>query len=130
MKITLQQIIDAAWQKFIAEDGLPSTEGGWCSYRTKDGRACAIGLCLPDGHPATTSGDGFYSLTSAYPDLFAEGIHDLGPTYLDNFQRRLHDDLQCEGKWQQSRDERAAKYRGVAKDYGLTLPNGGVLVTP
>jgi hypothetical protein len=133
MKITLQQIIDAAWQKFIVEDAPPAVgSDGLCDYRVASGARCAVGPCLPEaGYSFTGS---FSGVVREYPSLFdselvamARGDYALK---LDSFQRRLHDGLQSHGQWLHPRDDRARQYRNVAESYGLTLPNGGVMVTP
>lgn len=131
MKITLQQIIDAAWQKFIVEDAPPALAAdGRCVYRTEDGRACAVGLCIPDDSPATGYQGGLSSLSEDMPELFDNSVLELAGYRLSSFQSSLHDGLCGADGWQVTRDERAERYRAVAKSYGLTLPNGGVLVTP
>jgi hypothetical protein len=128
MKITLQQIIDAAWQKFIVENAPPAVDSdGLCVYRVASGARCAVGLCLPDTGGFSGS---FSVLVDEHPSIFDSELLEMMPTKLDAFQRRLHDGLQSHGQWLQPREARAQDYRNVAKDYGLTLPNGGVLVTP
>ena len=123
-KITVQQIFDAAWQKFIVEGAPPALHAGFCAYRTPDGRACAVGLCLPDGHPSTRSGDAFDDLIEAYPELFAPDVLALSGESAERFQRWLHDGHvdTYSGTWRNSINERAQAYRQVAKEYGLTVP--------
>jgi len=124
--ITLQKIFDLAWQKFIVEGGAPAADNnGKCSYLTYDGRKCAVGLALPDGHPAQKGAGRFSSLVCGYPELFGPDVLAVmgDPTgRLDRFQARLHDSLQDKGEWTEDAKTRAAHYRKVAKDFGLTVP--------
>lgn len=124
--ITLQKIFDLAWQKFIVEGGEPAADtNGRCLYLTEDGRKCAVGLALPDGHPTQGSGGTFSVLVRAYPGLFSLDVLGLvsdGDGELDRFQARLHDSLQEKGKWVQDVEDRARCYRVVAKEFGLTVP--------
>ena len=124
-KITLQQIFDAAWQTFIVEHQPPATgpdTRDLCQYLTSDGRKCAIGLVLPDGHPSQRYEQGFGSLVECYPELFDKSVTELSPAQLAFFQRSLHDHLQFFGIWQLSANEREAKYREIAAHFDLTIP--------
>lgn len=48
-KLTLQQVFSKAYQTFVLKEGRPAlTSTVGCSYRTKDGRKCIIGLAIPD----------------------------------------------------------------------------------
>lgn len=53
-----------------------------CSYLTPDGRKCAIGVHIPDGHPGQKIGGGVAELVYDYPDLakhvLPEGEDGLG----------------------------------------------------
>lgn len=119
-KITLQQIFNLAWEHFIIRQEEPGVEGEICMYLTSDGRKCAIGLALPDGHDATKSRMTFPGLVRTWPELFDVPNHDH---LLWRFQMLLHDALVVNGKWNLSLDERASRYREVAKEYGLTVPD-------
>jgi hypothetical protein len=129
-KIGLQDIFNAAWQAFIVEDRPPGlTDKGDCAYRTDDGRACAVGLCLPDDHEATKSGMIFANVVEEWPELFDETLiamaDDDEESYrLNDFQDRMHDELinRHTRTWGLTKTERAARYREVARHYGLTVP--------
>ena len=128
-KISLQDIFDAAWQAFIVEDRPPAVgTGGECKYLTDDGRKCAVGLVLPEGHPAQERNCLFLGLVLDYPDLWAEDVLEIsnasndGKKQLYLFQGHLHDKLVYRGQWTKSKAEREAVYRQVASDYGLTVP--------
>lgn len=127
--ITLQMIFDLAWQKFIVEGAEPAADSsGMCAYLTADGRKCAVGLALPEGHDAQDSGKGFRGLVDEYSELFDPELVKIARDWdeewsLGAFQNRLHDVLQKYGKWTGSVSHRADMYRGVAKDFGLTVPS-------
>jgi hypothetical protein len=133
MKATLQDIFNAAWNHFIVGDGKPALEGGHCMYLTPNGRKCAIGLVIPDGHPAQA-----YLRTVAYvarewPELLGADFLALKDHDQNNFQSRLHDALCLENRdiggfrqpdgWLFTKEERREKYIMVAKDYGLSVPD-------
>ena len=122
-KITLQDIFNAAWQAFVIENKPPAVEhddDGWhCRYLTPGGCKCAVGLCIPDGHPAQQSKAPLGMLTIDYPELF-----DCPGTTrrLNRFQSRLHDYLVTnDGTWRPDVNIKR-EYQGVAKEYGLTIP--------
>lgn len=120
---SLQKIFNAAWQHFIVEDNPPcvniSTKR--CVYLNNDGNKCAVGLCIPDGHPAQEYDGSFNGLVSKYPDLFPD-LQDYDGISLSRFQKSLHDCLHDDGKWFFSKEQRKERYLAVAKDYGLTVP--------
>ena len=128
MSITLQQIFDAAWEEFIVKDNPPAveydeeTESYACRYCTKDGRKCAVGLCLPDGldTKCNTLDDELtlVGLIDTYPQLF--GFKDYQAL---DFQGELHDDLvdKQTGKWKYSKEVRKQEYVRIAKKYGLEV---------
>lgn len=122
-KITLQRIFDLAWEHFIVGDGEPAwnREKHRCQYLTDDGRKCAVGLALPDGHSSQDAHMGFQSLYLEYPELFDESVH-VARYYLDEFQRHLHDQLIEGGEWRYSKEDRRQGYLQVARDFGLNVP--------
>jgi len=126
-KITLQKIFDLAWEHFIVGDGKPAVEDGNCRYLTSDGRKCAIGLSLPDGHESQSHQLFFDDLVKQFPKLFKLGnkIDFSNPkTSLNKFQYRLHDSLiNAETfEWSYSKEFRMGIYIKVANDYGLKVP--------
>ena len=125
-KITLQKIFDLAWEHFIVGDGEPawSKEKRRCQYLTEDGRKCAVGLALPEGHSSQQAHKGFLNLCQEYPELFDESVHSARH-YLNDFQRHLHDQLIAGGEWLYSKEKRRQGYIQVARDFGLTVPGGG-----
>lgn len=124
--ITLQQIFNAAWQAFIVENKPPAynIRNGACCYLTEDGRKCAVGLVLPDGHEAQRYGCAFNGLVNVHPTLFDTNIRRMDMQDLNNFQCELHDGLICDetGEWNKTLEERKEWYRGVAAKYNLTVP--------
>ena len=128
MSISLQQIFDAAWEEFIVKDNPPAveydeeTESYACRYCTKDGRKCAVGLCLPDGLDTKIdlSNDDLclVGLVDKYPELFAFADYQVF-----DFQGELHDDLvnKNTGQWAHSKEARKEEYVRIAKKYGLEV---------
>lgn len=129
MSITMQDIFNAAWQAFIVEDRPPAVDAqGMCQYRTEDGRKCAVGLCIPDGH-RLVSGISFGSfgdivaLDAICSDpLFGSDIHDTPRQVLECFQQELHDQIQTGGVWLFDVEERKELYVETARRYGLQVP--------
>lgn len=121
-KITLQDIFNAAWQAFIVEDRPAASEKGTCSYLTSDGRKCAVGLVIPDGHPTQTEPKTWDTFVSDYPDLFDEEILQMSKGALACFQRRLHDSMVGNNEWLCSVEGRRTAYQLIANDYNLTIP--------
>ena len=123
-------VFDAAYKKFVLENNPPATEkneeGGdhfTCRYRTQDGRACAVGLCIPDGHPAqlVDAGVGAKQLADQYPELFEQYIE------WDALQYCLHDWMvdNDTGEWayhSSTKEQRKIRYMQTAKEHGLTIP--------
>lgn len=122
--ITLQDIISAAWQAFIVEDKPPAVTQSGCHYLAPDGSKCAVGLVLPEGHPAQRRTERFSFLVRMYPELWADDVRSMSAMYLDGLQRNLHDDLVCYVRleWALERAAREAVYRDIAAEYGLTVP--------
>lgn len=123
MKITFQKIFDAAWQAFIVEDKPPSVNGFDCKYLSKSGAKCAIGLVLPDGHPAQLESYPFDQLVRNYPELFDKEILDAENYVLFDLQRELHDRLSYGPDWSVSLDVRTYRYLTVARQFKLKVPN-------
>lgn len=128
--ITLQDILDNAWQTFIVEDKPPSfgedTCGvSGCMYLNDSGGRCAVGLCIPEGHELFEDQEkSLYVVVKDYPELFPEGLKELGEEYLNMFQSGLHDSLvdSIDGAWIFSNKDRAIKYIQIAKEYKLLPP--------
>lgn len=140
-RVTLQDIFNAAWQAFIIEDRPPAQEfvgkddeyasNYSCRYLTTDGRKCAVGLCIPDGHPFQNSRSTFDDLVEEdrekYEDLSESCVFDTSlyqkPAYLlREFQADLHDHLCLNGRWKYPVERRKEIYRGVANRFKLTIP--------
>lgn len=122
MKITLQQIFDLAWKEFIENGGPPSTDGINCLYLSPDGHKCAVGLAIPDGHPAQKSKLSFDGLVNDYPELFDESIINMCSTNLYMFQQALHDAYVQDGKWECGLEYRRRHYIELAGKYLLKVP--------
>lgn len=129
MPITLQDIFNAAWQAFIVEDRPPAVDAaGMCQYRTEDGRKCAVGLCIPDGHRLVSGAifGAFANLAAmdaiGTEPLFSADIHCAPRSVLNCFQQQLHDAIQSGGAWLLDVNERRDAYIAVAKRFGLKVP--------
>lgn len=130
-KITLQKIFDLAWDHFIVNRSSPALNYDdrseaiiGCSYLDRDGNKCAIGLALPEGHPAQQANMYFVGLVREYPELFDAGL--IGHMdSLKEFQSSLHDDHvdYSRGGWSSTPKQMEEAYRRVAERYGLTVPN-------
>jgi hypothetical protein len=124
--ITLQRAFDAAWNAFVLKEGQPAMSNDECCYLTPDGRKCAIGLLIPDGHPAQkTGGKSALGLSEIYPSLFAStDLKFLAK--LNELQGELHDRLAGPfGGWSyhaNTQAKRKAIYRYFAKEHNLTVP--------
>jgi hypothetical protein len=128
--ITAQMIFNAAWQRFIIEQAPPAvhkpipSEGYsnryLCSYLTEDGKKCAVGLCIPDGHPIQQCNTAlFYLIAGQYNHLF--NLKESENT----LQFELHDSLvnSNTGEWTHSLLYRKQAYIEVAKKFSLKVPD-------
>lgn len=142
--ITLQDIFNAAWKHFVEQDNPPAVNrlgdnNYTCTYLTGDGRKCAVGLCIPDGHVAQQCICGFSDLIDINKDLFPTEHAKLhaGDTTgawpsehgkYSNFQGMLHDSMVdlYTGKWKSkysTPDKRRANYIEAASRFHLTIPS-------
>ncbi len=117
--ITSQRVFDAAWQAFIVEKRPPAREEGSCRYLTSDGSKCAIGLCLPDGHPSQQSCTDVTDLMRHYPELF-DDVRYFDPS----LQCQLHDGLLvlCKDGRCKFREDLEEVYRRCAFRNNLRIP--------
>lgn len=137
MSINLQKIFDTAWQAFIIERKPPAQDGYVCKYKTEDGRRCAIGLSIPDGHSyeklEMSFGDLLYheyeliQRNSCDELLFDYALVELSIDAsirfeLDEFQSLLHDRFAKNGEWIVSQEQMKASYIFLAKKWKLTIP--------
>ena len=124
-QITLQMIFDAAWQAFVVERRPPAydTVASICRYLTEDGRKCAVGLVLPEGHPVQKQEHSLGQIVKRYPELFHPQLQSLTNYQLNRFQQLLHDDLidYDTGEW--DFPDLHGHYARAAKEYGLTIPD-------
>lgn len=93
--MTKEQIIN----KIKAEFKGKASDGVTCKYLTKDGKKCAIGLFIPDGHDAQDNGDTIDSLLIEYPDLKAympSTNIDFLLAFQDVHDEKLHDAMDLE----------------------------------
>lgn len=98
----------------VCADGLIDSV---CMYLTPDGKKCAIGIFIPDGHEAQNFGGSVFHLVAYYPDIreiFA-GIN----TYSLRVLQGIHD---YHGGWTGDvfNERGEAELRRFARDYGLT----------
>ena len=127
-QITLQRIFDAAWQAFIVERKPPAWDQrtGYSVYLTADGRKCPIGLALPEDHPAIRSSAIFSTIVYRFPGLFDDQINAMSRNALNDFQGALHDDHidHFSGVWIGTPEQMKDAYLGIARQYGLIIPDG------
>lgn len=124
-KITPQGVLNAAWQAFVIEDRPPAmAANGACKYLTPDGRKCAVGLCIPDGHPGQQCDGAVCDLQRRHPDLFLNDITQEEVHLLGKMQDDLHDALVDKlntTEWRQSVNLRE-EYLTFAEEHDLTVP--------
>lgn len=137
-KITLQAIFDAAWDAFVVKGNKPAVEGCYCSYRTKDGRKCAVGLMLTDEQIAEIGRYGVANycggdksppindIVRDHSDWFdlscGKNLDDAASKFRDA-QRQLHDDaLEFGTNEFKSKEELTSIYIEFANANGLTVP--------
>ena len=65
--MTKQEILDTIDREF---KGKATTNSLDCEYLTPDGKKCAIGVFLPDGHDAQKKECGVRILLGVYPELW------------------------------------------------------------
>ena len=129
--ITAQMIFNAAWQRFIIEEAPPAVRqrlpeeskehaNYLCCYLTPNGRKCAVGLCLPDGHLIQQSNKTLpYLCVGEFHKLF-----NLSSGEQNTLQSSLHDDLihKGTGLWLNTLEVRKEQYLRIAKVFNLTIP--------
>lgn len=127
-KITLQRVFDLAWHRFIVLVGQPAVEfsdsmGRYaCRYVCADGRKCAIGLALPEGHDMQRTNQTADALVRVHPELW-----DLSQKEINAFgriQAELHDNMvdKDTGEWAVPLFERRAVYEKIALEFDLRIP--------
>lgn len=79
----LKEILEVINRDF---KGKAIDDKGNCEYLSKDGRKCAIGLFIPEGHDASSRGLDVKRLLLEYPDLM-EFMPSGDLETLDAFQR-------------------------------------------
>lgn len=87
---TKQKLIDVIKARFTGK----ATNGDECRYLTGDGKRCAVGLFIPDGHEGQKYNGGVNGLLIRHEDLAAlmplditsledmQGVHDGLPEYI------------------------------------------------
>lgn len=124
--MTKQEIFNKVWHALTAQGSaarsttrrLTPSSPFACEYLTEDGRKCAVGHLLPDGHPAQSSSMAVMELIREHPDLIELLVPSDGTAlFLDSLQR-AHDhtpNANFVAGFQ-------ARMRDVARMYGLTVP--------
>lgn len=123
-----QEAFNRAWNEIRepAFDNLQRTGGGapvqviQCCYLAAGGAKCAIGIFIPDGHPAQSLSMSVSRLHSRHPDLFEDGAD---VPFLEELQD-CHDRPLREAKGGDFRDAFETHMRELAKRYTLTIPRG------
>lgn len=100
-----------------------------CLYLNDKGLKCAIGLWIPDGHPAQRSTDLIFGLARDWPELTGTAWPDTKYGLdLGNALQVVHDDLFYRATSQGGLSERGEdKIKRIAAQYNLiyTPPQGG-----
>jgi len=99
----------------LRKQGGKAMEGINCVYLASDGRKCAIGCLIPDGHPAQDSRGGVTSMLAGFPDLykrFNAHIHIL------QHMQFCHDGIAPE-HWEK-------EFKSIAENYNLILQDAGL----
>ena len=73
-----------------------------CAYLSPDGKKCAIGIFIPDGHMAFTQEYGVEELLAFYPDL-KKHMPSSDVKLLGKFQE-VHDNLNAHSSVEEQRD--------------------------
>lgn len=128
----IQQAFDRIWQHFVTEKGERSVspdENGevTCRYRGEGGARCAVGVLIPETEYRAafegTSATQLLREPNCPPTLWALAVSDSNAQqFLYDVQvaHDRHDPLR-DGSWGEYIER---KLRGVASDYGLTIPGG------
>lgn len=111
--MTRQEIFDKVVDRLFDGTG-QAIKNLACSYFDDRGRKCAVGIFIPDGHPAQKYVGNVEELLRTYPDL-------PDPLIFDNFAllqslQRVHD--QCPN-WNGNDFYNADILREIARDYRL-----------
>lgn len=117
--ITAQEIFDRVVARLRDGTG-QAFEEGFCRYRTSDGRACAVGIFIPDGEVALEYGGSAFGLLAAYRrEKWAKPLLDHGA--LLKTVQLAHD---AGDHWDGSTFNAAgeADLERIAERYLLTLP--------
>lgn len=126
----LQETFDTIVRHLRRQGHRAVDETGHCVYLASDGSRCAVGVLIPDGHPALTPGIklGVKDLLSAFPDLKERIAPTRDHAALLNSLQVVHDDRRSWTDWGLS-TEGWARLRNVARAYNLddsiTLPTRG-----
>jgi hypothetical protein len=130
--ITPQRVFDAAWNAFVIGDAQPArSSAGGCSYRNSKGDKCAIGLLIPDGHPAQDAQNSVGKVIDKHPELFgASALEYEGLATLARMQIELHDSISLgnedDAYWTTTQAERRERYTHFARQHNLTIPSSEV----
>ena len=133
--ITLQDIFNKGWQKFIVEKEMPAIDGVSCTYRkyeTIDGhvfeRRCIIGWALSDEQlDCLEKNNEMYKSINDIYDIHRDWFDDtVDVRNLINMQSQLHDKI-CKLLFHQSPVIKEI-YVSFARDFNLSIPEENVKV--
>jgi len=114
--LTRQQMFDIMVRHLRKQRACFSNNKGMCLYLDANGRKCAVGALIPNGHPAQRSLGDVDNLILNHRKLFK--AKDAG--FLYTCQRELHDKFANLEEWSPIKFEVAAIR--VAPLYGLKVP--------
>ena len=126
-KLSLQDIFNAAWQRFVVETGKPAMYNGNCQYVTNTSEMCAVGCALPNELlkeivKEHLNGAPFSGIVSTYPEYFDDSIFDYSGNVLNEFQACLHDNIESFLGDVEHKEEVKAIYTKVAQRFNLNIP--------
>lgn len=126
-ELSLQNIFNAAWQRFVVELAKPAIYNGSCQYITNTSEMCAVGCALPDELlkeivKEHLNGAPFSGIVSMYPEYFANDIFDYRGDSLNEFQACLHDNIESLLGQSEHKEEVKDLYMKVAQRFNLTVP--------
>ena len=110
-----QQILDTIVAHLRKQGGKATNEVGSCVFLDSNGRKCAVGCLIPDGHPAQLDSFGVIPLLNKYQDL--ETLFGEHETLLRNFQF-CHDGMEVE-EWEE-------EFKSIARTHNLILQDAGL----
>jgi hypothetical protein len=114
MGMSKQRIFNRVYKHLLTQKERAYDEKyGACSYLDSEGRKCAVGCLIPDGHPGQKFRGGVEMLFWKYPDIKKK----LGNEVFLSTLQDIHDDhTSTPAKWK-------SELETLAEEEGLTCPD-------